>query len=197
MLSVVLCLLGTYSRHDATEERMRKKSISPCAQSPPARPVQETDHPAGSVSSLSGVLGRKGEENARQGRRVEQGGLECWSSMAQSEVREGQVQGCSDSVACNTPTCALILSGTHSYKQTCSHTHTHEIQLQANPIRPLLRLGYQRVLTLPVGNIASVFFPFLFCSRQSNALPVPKMPHPWGPSEYELRGHDPVMGLPW
>ena len=87
MLSVVLCLLGTYSRHDATEERMRKKSISPCAQSPQARPVQETDHPAGSVSSLSGVLGRKGEENARQGRRVEQGGLECWSSMAQSEVR--------------------------------------------------------------------------------------------------------------
>lgn len=75
MLSVVLCLLGTYSRHDAKEGSMRKKEHL----SVPVRawPVKKTDHPAGSVSSLSGVLGRKWEENARQGRRVEQGGLEC------------------------------------------------------------------------------------------------------------------------
>ena len=119
MLSVVLCLLGTYSRHDATEERMRKKSISPCAQSPPARPVQETDHPAGSVSSLSGVLGREGEENARQGRQVEQGGLECWSSTAQSEVREGQVQGCR-------PRSLVTAShATHPHVHSYSQAHTH------------------------------------------------------------------------
>ena len=91
--------------------------------------MQETDYPAGSVSSLSGVLGRKGDENARQGLRVEQGGLECWRSAAQSEVREGQVQGCRPRslVTASHATRPHVHSYSQAHTRINRHVHTHTL----------------------------------------------------------------------
>lgn len=89
MSSVVLCLVGTYSRHDAKEGRMRTKSISLCPSEPTGQCGRQTTQQAVCLLSVGCWAGR-GKRMSGRGARVSKAG---WNvGVAQFRVRSGRVK---------------------------------------------------------------------------------------------------------
>lgn len=89
MLSVVLCLLGTYSRHDAKEGSMRNKSISPCPSEPTSQCRRQTTQQAACLLSVGCWAGR-GKRMPGRGAGLSKAG---WNvEVARLRVRSGRVK---------------------------------------------------------------------------------------------------------